>query len=192
MTTALGASVREALAQLIEADAANGEGQFLIIRFIGRRPLVVKGQFRAEVSGGTLLELERAGVLLSNSRDAGGLKTFYISSDSRQLLEAAIAASGEPTPISGAPTSEADPVLITTRDEVEAKRADLYGAARGPGRPGWTAELFGTRYQEARGRAKRPYTYRSIAPHFETLDGTRGTDPDYLRKLVRRYRPTPE
>jgi hypothetical protein len=188
MTMALGASAREALAQLIEADAANGEGHFVIIRFQGRLPWVVKGQFHAEVGGGTLLELERAGVLWSDRRDADNrLKTFYLSSDSRQLLEAAIAAAGEPTPLSGAPTSEPRPALITTGDEVEAKRADRQVAVRGPGRPGWTAELFRTRYQEARGRAKPPYTYRAIAPYFEMLDGTRGTDPDYVRKLVRRH-----
>jgi len=192
MTTALGASAREALGQLVEADAANGEGPFLIIRLNRRLPWVVKGQFRAEVGGGTLLELERAGVLLSDSRDADRLKTFYLSSDSRQLLEAAIAAAGEPTPLSGTPASEPGPALITTRDEVEAKRADRQGAARGPGRPGWTAELFWTRYQEARGRAKPPYTYRAIAPYFDTLDGTRGADPDYVRKLVRRHGLPPE
>ena len=60
-------------------------------------------------------------------------------------------------------------------------------AARGPGRPGWTDELFWARYQEARDRTTPPYTNRSIAPHFETLDGTRGTDPEYLRKLLGRH-----
>jgi hypothetical protein len=100
MTTTLGASAREALTQLIAADAANGEGPFAIVRFINRPPLVAKGQFRADVSGGALLELERAGVLWSDRRDADNrLKTFYLSSDSRQLLEAAIAAAGEPTPL---------------------------------------------------------------------------------------------
>jgi hypothetical protein len=192
MTTALGGSAREALAQLIEADAANGEGYFVIVRPNGARPLVAKGQFRGEVSGEALLELEGAGVLMSNSRDADRLKTFYLASDSRQLLEAAIAAAGEPTPLSGTPTSVPGPALINTRDEVEAKRADRHGATRGPGRPPWTAELFWTRYQQALGSATPPYTYSAIAPYFETLDGNRGTDPEYLRKLVRRYGLTPE
>ena len=58
---------------------------------------------------------------------------------------------------------------------------------RGPGRPGWTDELFWSRYEQAMERAAPPFTYRSIAPHFETLDGTRGTDPEYVRKLVRRH-----
>jgi hypothetical protein len=59
------------------------------------------------------------------------------------------------------------------------------------GRPGWTVELFATRYQAAKARATPPYTYRSIAAHFEMLDGTVGADPDHLRKLVRRYGPAP-
>jgi hypothetical protein len=59
------------------------------------------------------------------------------------------------------------------------------------GRPGWTVELFAARYQAAKARATPPYTYRSIAAHFEMLDGTVGADPDHLRKLVRRYGPAP-
>ena len=100
MTTTLEASAREALIQLIAADAANGEGPFAIIRFQGRLPRVVKGQFHADISGGAILELERAGVLWSDRRDADNrLKTFYLSPDSRQLLHPAIAAAGEPTPL---------------------------------------------------------------------------------------------
>ncbi len=86
----------------------------------------------------------------------------------------------------GRPTEPGKPVFATS-DEIEPTRADRRRAARGPGRPGWTAELFWTRYQEALDRATPPYTYRSIAPHFETLDGTRGTDPEYVRKLVGRH-----
>jgi hypothetical protein len=157
MTTTLGASAREALIQIIAADAANGEGPFAIFRFQGRLPWVAKGQFHADISGGALLELERAGVLWSDRRDADNrLKTFYLSSDSRQLLEAAIAAAGEPTPLPGTPASESGAAMIATPDEVEAKRADRHGAARGPGRPGWTSEPFQTRYQEAQGRPGPP------------------------------------
>jgi hypothetical protein len=192
MTTAMGASAREALAQMIDADAANGEGYFVIVRPNGASPLVAKGQFRASVSGRDLIELERAGVLLPNSRNADGLKTFYLSSDARRLLDAALAAAVEPTPLNETSTSEPGPRPITTGGEGEAKRADRFGVARGPGRPGWTAELFRTRYAAAEGRAKPPYTYAAVAPYFEMLDGTRGTDPEYFRKLVRRYRETPE
>ncbi len=52
MTTALGASAREALAQLIEADAANGEGYFLIASPNGACPLVTQGQFRPRSAAG--------------------------------------------------------------------------------------------------------------------------------------------
>lgn len=76
-------------------------------------------------------------------------------------------------------------------------RADDRAGARSigvhaPGRPGWTRALFATRYQAARDRATPPHTYRSIAAHFEMLDGSVGADPDHLRKLVKRYGPAPE
>jgi len=77
--------------------------------------------------------------------------------------------------------------VIAARDGVEPHRAQRRRLSRGPGRPGWTDELFWARYQEALDRATPPHTYRSIAPHFETLDGTRGTDPEYVRKLVGRH-----
>ena len=58
---------------------------------------------------------------------------------------------------------------------------------RHPGRPGWTAELFWARYREALAKAPPPRTYRVVAPLFVALDGTEGTSPEYLRKLVRRF-----
>ena len=56
-----------------------------------------------------------------------------------------------------------------------------------PGPPGWTPELFAARYRAARERATPPYTDQSIAAHLEMLDGETGTEPDYLRKLVKRF-----
>lgn len=56
-----------------------------------------------------------------------------------------------------------------------------------PGRPAWTCDRFWTRYQEALGRSDPPHTNASIAAHFEMLDGAVGIEPDYLRKLVRRF-----
>ncbi|MGC8635400.1 MAG: hypothetical protein ACP5VP_12245 [Candidatus Limnocylindrales bacterium] len=89
--------------------------------------------------------------------------------------------------------------LVSSPAECRALLAELRpqpssreGSRRPPGRPGWTDEDFWARYQEAQLRAKPPYTYRAIAPHFETLDGTLGTDPEYLRKLVRRHGRPPE
>lgn len=60
-------------------------------------------------------------------------------------------------------------------------------AARQRGRPGWTSELFATRYHAAQERATPPYTYQAVAEHLEMLDGETGTEPDYLRKLVKRF-----
>jgi hypothetical protein len=61
------------------------------------------------------------------------------------------------------------------------------GRRRGPGRPGWTAELFWARYREACERADPPHTYTTIAGQFVTLDGMTGTSPEYLRRLVGRF-----
>lgn len=58
---------------------------------------------------------------------------------------------------------------------------------RPPGRPGWTRDLFWSRYRDARSRSAAPHTYATIAAHFEMLDGELGTEPDYLRKLVKRF-----
>ncbi len=55
------------------------------------------------------------------------------------------------------------------------------------GRPGWTPGLFWAGYRDARSRARPPRTYPAIAAQFELLDGQVGTDPDHLRKLVKRY-----
>jgi hypothetical protein len=86
------------------------------------------------------------------------------------------------TPFAGAPAFR-----VIERHEVEANSANRPRPTRGPGRPPWTAEKFWARYREACARATPPYTYPSVAPHFEVLDGTRGTDPEYLRKLVRKH-----
>lgn len=65
--------------------------------------------------------------------------------------------------------------------------ASSHRAGRHRGRPGWTPELFAARYRAARQRATPPYTDQSIAAHLEMLDGETGTEPDYLRKLVKRF-----
>ena len=63
---------------------------------------------------------------------------------------------------------------------------------RRPGRPGWTPELFWDRYREAVERTSPPQTQRAVAQQFQALHGDRGVDPEYLRKLLRRYGPPPE
>jgi hypothetical protein len=65
-------------------------------------------------------------------------------------------------------------------------------AIKRSGRPGWTAQLFWDRYREAVERTSPPYTQRAVAQHFQALHGDRGVDPEYLRKLLRRYGPPPE
>ena len=109
-----------------------------------------------------MLLLRRAGALVV-WRETANTLTFYLAPDAADLLEDA----SEPS--DSANTSPA--------------------AARVPrrGRPAWTQELFWTRYRDARDLARPPYTNKSIAPHFELLDGTRGADPDHVRRLVRRF-----
>lgn len=76
-------------------------------------------------------------------------------------------------------------------DETRNDRAapDEQDRPAGPrrGRPAWTPELFSERYGEALARSEAPHTFRSIAQHFLTLDGNRGTDAEYVRKLARRF-----
>ena len=64
-------------------------------------------------------------------------------------------------------------------------------ATRRSGRPGWTTELFWARYREACERTTPPHTHRTVAQEFQALHGDRGIDPEYLRKLLRRYGPPP-
>jgi hypothetical protein len=73
----------------------------------------------------------------------------------------------------------------------DADRPAGAGATRRPGRPGWTRELFAARYQAALRRAAPPHTYQAIADQFEMLDGSVGTDPDHLRKLMKRFGQAP-
>ncbi len=80
-----------------------------------------------------------------------------------------------------APAPDPRALSLTTRP------APSRSAARHRGRPGWTPELFAARYRAARERATPPYTDQSIAAHLEMLDGETGTEPDYLRKLVKRF-----
>lgn len=63
----------------------------------------------------------------------------------------------------------------------------LVAHPRRAGRPGWTHELFWAHYRDALGRVDPPHTNASIAAHLEMLDGELGTEPDYLRKLVKRF-----
>jgi hypothetical protein len=75
---------------------------------------------------------------------------------------------------------------------VPIEAAGRSGRPRGPGRPGWTAERFWERYRQARAKTPPPHVDDDVAEHFLTLDGTVGTEGDYLRKLIRRFGLPPE
>lgn len=55
------------------------------------------------------------------------------------------------------------------------------------GRPGWTAEEAGRRLAAARAATPLPHTWARLAANFTQLDGRVPEDPDYLRKLVKRF-----
>lgn len=85
------------------------------------------------------------------------------------------------------PWPYSSPAFVGTTFPVNVRPLDVPAVRRGRGRPPWTAQLFWGRYREAAARARPPHTYDALAPHFERLDGTVGTEPDYLRKLVGRF-----
>ena len=77
--------------------------------------------------------------------------------------------------------------IVVAGTRVPGRPASRGPAARhGPGSCSWE------RYRDACDRTPPPHTYRSIAPQFLTLDGHRGADPEYVRKLVRRFGPPPD
>jgi hypothetical protein len=57
---------------------------------------------------------------------------------------------------------------------------------RSPGRPGWNQALFWQRFAQAAQHAASPAA-ADVAQHFEMLDGAVGTDPEYVRKLLKRF-----
>ncbi len=104
--------------------------------------------------------------------------------DRRHLagLESARRATVAPTP-----WPYSSPAFLGPTRQVNVRPLDEPVIRRGRGRPPWTAQLFWTRYREAVARVRPPHTYNAVAPHFERLDGTIGTTPDFLRKLVGRF-----
>ncbi|MFV2064275.1 MAG: hypothetical protein ACC726_12295 [Chloroflexota bacterium] len=77
--------------------------------------------------------------------------------------------------------------LPLSREAEDPARPARRRRRRRPGRPAWTAELFRARHEDAASRATPPHTYEAVAPHSVALDGTIGTSPECLRKLVRRF-----
>lgn len=97
-------------------------------------------------------------------------------------LERARRATFAPTP-----WPYSSPAFLGATLPVNVRPLDEPAPRRGRGRPPWTAQLFWARYREAVARVRPPHTYDAVAPHFERLDGTVGTTPDFLRKLVGRF-----
>jgi hypothetical protein len=57
---------------------------------------------------------------------------------------------------------------------------------RGPGRPGWTRDLFEERWRAARAATDEPQTYAALAANFKAHDGMiGGLGGDQLRRLRR-------
>ena len=86
----------------------------------------------------------------------------------------------------------------TRREDTDAGRRSTAAAAHepapdprlGPGRPGWTPELFKRRWREALMLTPQPQTYASRAEHFRPLDGLEDSvTGDHLRRLRRKWLP---
>jgi hypothetical protein len=59
---------------------------------------------------------------------------------------------------------------------------------RGPGRPGWTRDVFEERWSEACRLTPAPHTYPGLAKHFRALDRAVGAvSGDHLGRLRRRF-----
>jgi hypothetical protein len=71
-----------------------------------------------------------------------------------------------------------------TESTAGASHESVPGPRRGPGRPGWTPELFEERWREAWAATPEPRTFQALAANFRALDGTLGgVSGDHLRKL---------
>jgi hypothetical protein len=145
----------------------------------GRQPTV--DEVREYVDRVSSLDHDRLRQRLGLGRRKRGSRG-RTASGRRGPSSASTAADGVAVGAGAHPEARREPAEAAGQDPV-----DHANAVRGPGRPGWTSDLFSTRYQAALDRATRPYTHQSIADQFEMLDGTVGADPDHLRKLLKRY-----
>jgi hypothetical protein len=76
------------------------------------------------------------------------------------------------------------------RSTVAAPSGSIPPPRRGPGRPGWTRELFEDRYREAVAATPPPQTYAALAEHFRAMNGFKGgLSGENLGKLRRRELP---
>lgn len=82
------------------------------------------------------------------------------------------------------------PVSRDGRRQQVARVPDASGSIprRGPGRPGWTPDLFEERWSDASRLTPPPPTLKALAKHFQGLDGSMGLlTGDHLGKLRRRF-----
>jgi hypothetical protein len=69
---------------------------------------------------------------------------------------------------------------------VAAHHESVSAPRRGPGRPGWTRDLFEERWREAQAATHEPRTFAALAANFKAHDGTiGGVGGDHLRRLRR-------
>jgi hypothetical protein len=76
-------------------------------------------------------------------------------------------------------------------DELDQPAVDFHpesvpARALGPGRPGWTREIFEEHLRDATAATKPPHTSKALAANFRALDGTvGGVSGDHLSRLRR-------
>lgn len=67
-----------------------------------------------------------------------------------------------------------------------ATHASVSGPRRGPGRPGWTRDIFEERWRRTWAETHEPRTFTALAVNFVALDGAiGGVSGDHLRRLRR-------
>ncbi len=82
------------------------------------------------------------------------------------------------------------PVSRDRRRQQVTRAPDASGSTprRGPGRPGWTPDLFEERWSDASRLTPPPRTLKALAKHFRGLDGSMGQlTGDHLGRLRRRF-----
>ncbi|HSW41791.1 MAG TPA: hypothetical protein VLM76_04720 [Patescibacteria group bacterium] len=89
-------------------------------------------------------------------------------------------------------TTELGKAETASRDEMQQVRASGRGAARAPGRPGWTVDTFREHWSEAIAATPEPRTFASVAPNFRPFDvrpgaSHFGVDAEHLSDLYRKH-----
>lgn len=85
------------------------------------------------------------------------------------------------------PAALRDDLEVDGRESTAAAHNESFPAPRrGPGRPGWTRDLFEEHWREAQAATHGPRTFAALAANFKALDGTvGGVGGDHLRRLRR-------